>query len=68
MRGLLPRLQTPTLAFQSRVDELVSIRSRKDLEELPTVQCTVLEASGHFAYGQEDLRLLQDEFRRMLSN
>lgn len=68
VRRLLPRLQTPTLAFQSRVDELVSIRSRKDLEGLPTVRCTVLEDSGHFAYGQEDMGLLQDEFRQMLLN
>lgn len=66
VRGLLPRLAVPTLTFQSRVDELVSARSIGDLEGHPYIQNTVLYHSGHFAYGPEDLALLQRRFRDLV--
>jgi len=56
----------PCLSFQSHVDELVSIRSCKDLENHPYIQNTVLYNSGHFAYGEDDLQLLQDRLKDFL--
>lgn len=67
VRLLLPQLQTPALVFQSRVDELVSFRSVKDLTAVPSIQCTVLEHSGHFAYSPEDTQLLRKAFRQFLA-
>lgn len=62
VRKRIPLLAVPTQAFQSQVDELVSIRSCKDLRN-PCIQTTILPGSGHFAYGPEDTALLQ---RRLL--
>lgn len=66
-RKLLPRLQVKTLAFQSRVDELVSMRTVKHLQKNPCIGITVLEDSGHFAYGPEDTKRLQEAFVRFLT-
>jgi len=66
VRKLLPQLQTPTYTFQSRSDELVSFRSVKDLEGHPYINNTVLEHSGHFAYREPDLTLLQQRLQALL--
>lgn len=66
VKKLLPRLQVPCLSFQSHVDELVSIRSCKDLEGHPYIQNTVLYNSGHFAYGEDDLQLLRERLKDFL--
>jgi pimeloyl-ACP methyl ester carboxylesterase len=66
VRKILPGLQVRTLAFQSGRDELVSIRTAEDLGQNSAVQTVILEDSGHFAYGPEDTKLLQEEFRRFL--
>lgn len=58
VRKILPQLTAPTQTFQSQVDELVSIRSCKDLNN-PHIRNTVLTASGHFVYSPEDTALLQ---------
>ena len=67
VRRLLPRLQVKTLAFQARGDELVSIRTVDDLHKNPWIHTTVLEESGHFAYGSGDTRLLEEAFRDFLT-
>lgn len=66
VRKLLPQLNTPTMSFQSKVDELVSARSIGDLEVHPVIQNTVLYDSGHFAYGEQDILLLQKRLKAML--
>ena len=66
VRKLLPQLHTPTLTFQSRVDELVSFRSCRDLENHPYITNTVLFGSGHFVYGESDAALLRDALRKTL--
>lgn len=65
-RKLLPRLQVPALAFQSRVDELVSFSSCRDLANHPCIHMTVLDDSGHFQYGPEDIRRLQAALRQQI--
>ena len=67
IREMLPRLEVPTLAFQSRIDELVSMRSVKHLRTNPNIRITVLEDSGHFAYGPEDKKRMQEAFVRFLT-
>ena len=65
VRKILPQLTTPTQTFQSQVDELVSIRSCKDLTN-PHIRNTVLTGSGHFVYGAEDTALLQAQLLETL--
>lgn len=46
----LPMLRTKTIVFQSRQDEMVSLRSGKILEQLSCVSLTTLPGSTHFYY------------------
>lgn len=66
VRKLLPMLRVPCQSFQSQVDELVSVRTCRDLEGHPYIQNTVLTGSGHFAYGEADMRLLQARLGELL--
>ena len=66
VRKILPQLRTPTQAFQSKVDELVSIRACKDLIH-PSIEITLLTDSGHFVYGPEDTALLQQRLLETLA-
>lgn len=63
---LLPRLQVPTLAYQSRVDELVAFSAAKPLAGHPAIRLTVLEHSGHFAYRGPDVTLLRKDLESFL--
>jgi carboxylesterase len=67
VRKILPHLTTPTLAFQSQVDELVSIRACKDLIH-PHIQTVLLTDSGHFTYGPDDTALLQERLLKILAD
>ena len=58
----LSQLQTRTLVFQSRRDELVARRSAKYLKRCLCVQLYELEGSTHFYYSPEDTRLVQQAF------
>ena len=64
-RKRIPQLSTPTVAFQSQADELVSIRSCKDLIH-PCIELAILTGSGHFVYGKEDTRLLRKKLLELL--
>lgn len=66
-RKLLPRLQTPAVAFVSRKDELVAFSTRKDLQDHPWIETVILPDSGHFAYGKKDLELLKAGFTETLN-
>lgn len=67
IRTVLPQLRTPTLSFLSRTDELVSIRSCRDLEFHPYITNLILSDSGHFVYGKEDTAYLQSCLAKMLA-
>lgn len=62
----LPLLKTPTYTFQSRHDELVSMRSCQYLDKHPCITNTVLESSGHFAYSKIDTHLLQRKLKEII--
>lgn len=61
-RKLLPRITVPCHFYQSQNDELVSMRSCRELGKYPHLQTTVLPDSGHFGYIGKDLELLKQEF------
>ena len=62
-RKILPRLSVKAKAFQSKVDELVSFRSVKDIENHPNIKTYVLYNSGHFDYGDDDIEFLRAELK-----
>lgn len=66
VRKILPALKVPTHAFQSQVDELVSVRSCMDLSNHPYIQTTLLSGSGHFVYGTKDAAFLRNELSNLL--
>lgn len=66
VRKLLPQLTVPTHTYQSKVDELVSDRSCRDLEKHSIIHTTRLYSSGHFAYGAEDIKLLQTQLAALI--
>jgi len=65
-RQAIPRLTVPCQTFQSHIDELVSFRSCKDLENHPCIENTVLYGSGHFAYSEDDIALLRERLAKTL--
>lgn len=68
VRKIIPQLKVPTLTFQSHVDELVSVRSVKDLEGHPFIKNTVLYESGHFDYGEKDVLLIRNKLSDIIKN
>lgn len=67
-KKLPPQLTVPTLAYHCAHDEMVSHRSCKYLENLPSVRLTHLPDSGHFVYGKDDLALLQRDLSRLIAS
>ena len=65
---LLPSLQTPCAAYQSRLDEMVSPRSIPYLKKHAPFPVHVLENSSHTYYDPTDEAYLQEEFVRFLNN
>lgn len=61
-KGLLPTLQTKTIVYQSRHDELVARRSAKYLRRCASVQLFELEESTHYYYTPAEIRLVQQAF------
>ena len=67
VRKLLPQLQTPAEAWQSRKDEMVARRSALLLRENPHIRVNELPNSGHYYYEKSDLPLLKDAFSAFIS-
>lgn len=65
-RARLSMLQTPTVAYQSARDELVSGKSAKMLKQNTSVSVVELQNSGHYYYAPNDLSFLFDEFERFV--
>jgi len=66
MRNKLPELTVPVHAFQSRYDELVSIRSVEVLKRCPAACVRILERSRHYYYETTDLAYLKYEISHIL--
>ncbi len=65
-KKLLPALNVPAVAFQSRRDEVVSGRSGQILDECGTVRVVNLPESTHFYYSMEDAQCVQDQFLALM--
>lgn len=65
---LIPQLQVPCVAFQSRRDELVSCRSCGALRQSGNVQVHGLGHSTHFYYTPRDVALIQRRFMELLGD
>lgn len=59
-------LHVPCLVFQSRKDELVSVKSVKYFASAPCIQCRILENSGHFYYAPQDIDSMLTEIKDFL--
>ena len=66
-RRLLPRLKTPCRCFQSRKDEMVSVKSAELLKTADTAQVWVLEKSSHFYYEKSDFCFVLEQFSQWLT-
>lgn len=62
VRPLVQQLQVPCWVYQSRQDELVSVRAAQWFAGNPHVHCQFLENSTHFHYSPADYRSLLDAF------
>ncbi len=67
-RKLIPKINCPTMVFQSGKDELVSMRSCKYFRENPNITLQILPHCGHTYYPPEDLALLKTAFADFLSD
>ncbi len=63
-RKLMPVLETPCTAIQSRKDELVAFRSAK---HTGTAKTLVLPHSRHYFYSERDRETMKTEFLRFIS-
>ena len=61
-RKILGQLTVPCHVYQCQKDEMVSMRTCRDLARHPHLQVTVLPDSGHFAYRGADWTLLKKDF------
>ena len=61
----MDRLTVPTIAYQSRKDELVNGLSAKVLRHYP-VEVRILEGSTHFYYSPEDTKILREAFETLI--
>ena len=67
VRRKLPRLKVPGIAFQSRLDEMVSLRSVRDMERNNVLHVCLLPDSRHFYYADKDLSTVLEAFSRFIS-
>lgn len=65
-RKLLPYLQTPAVAIQSRLDEMVSKYADRYLKAHSTITVYTLEDSYHYLYESEDQRFIETQFSKFI--
>lgn len=65
--GLLPQLNTKTIVYQSRRDEMVALRSGKILQGISCVSLTTLDCSTHFYYPAEEMKIVCSAFTDALT-
>lgn len=65
-RGLAEKLNVPTIAYFSKNDEMVSVRSAAFLRNNPKVVLKLLKNSWHHYYSPEDMLKMQKDFYNLL--
>lgn len=66
-KHLLPHLSTPTVAIQSRLDEMVSKNADRYLSQHSKMHVYTLEASYHYLYDAKDLHTLKSHFLKFIA-
>lgn len=66
VRGQLHLLKIPCYCFQSKHDEMVSMRAVELLKQNEAVNVSVLEHSSHFYYNKSDYDFLLAEFQKLM--
>lgn len=67
-RPLIDRLTVPTFVFQSKLDELVSIKSAEYFRGHDGISLSVLHTSSHQCHSAEDKALLLESFASLFSS
>jgi len=63
VRRRVSQVSVPAIACQSRLDEMVSLRSLHDLKMCPSVAVTLLQTSRHYYYSPEDKCRIFEAFK-----
>lgn len=62
----MPLLQVPCQSYQGALDEMLSRRNTRYLQQFPTVSAIILPHSGHFAIDGRDLPQIRLDFAKLL--
>ncbi|MBR3952940.1 MAG: alpha/beta fold hydrolase [Oscillospiraceae bacterium] len=65
-KKVIPKLKTNCRIYQSKNDELVSLKSVSLLRNKTKASVKVLEKSGHYYYDKDDFDFLLNEFREFV--
>lgn len=66
-RESIKNITVPCFFFQSQNDEMVSIRSVKDIPHKSNISVQILKTSRHFIYSKEDFKIVSDAFSSFLN-
>ena len=64
-RETIKKLNTPCIIFQSKKDELVSIKSVHFVPHKGNIRLEILKGSKHFMYSREDFEIMNREFKKL---
>lgn len=65
-REIILNVDIPCYIFQSKKDELVSMKSLNYIPHKENIKVTVLQNSAHFIYSEKDFLLLENKFCEMV--
>lgn len=68
VKGQLAALRTPCYCYQSKMDELVSMKACDILRGNKYAAVRVMENSGHYYYDAKDHKLLLDDFQSFIKD
>lgn len=66
IRMLISNLEAKCYVYQSKNDEMVSLKAIKLLKQNKNISCTLLEKSAHYYYHEDDIEFLKREFNKFL--
>lgn len=64
-RRCFPGMRIPARVFLSPKDEMVSLRTRREIEKCPAAEFTLLPGSGHYEFSAQDGAALIAAYREM---
>lgn len=65
MRDKIKKISAPTVIFQSKNDEMVSLKTVDILNKNPNISVKILENSCHYYYDAKDFEFLINEFKKI---